>query len=477
MDPQLARLREHRVPAWYEDAKLGIFIHWSLFSVPAWAPRVGTITDALRDRYDDFVPHSPYADWYENALKFPDSPTARHHREAHAGRPYADFREPFVAALEQWDPDAWAARFAAAGARYVVLVSKHHDGFCLWPTAVPNPHRAGWHTERDVVGDLARAVRARGLRFGVYYSGGIDWTFAPEPVRNLGDMIASIPITPEYRRYARAQVEELVDRYQPDVLWNDIAWPGRTRDVHEVMASYYDRVPEGVVNDRWLPGVPFARIVRPRPVRALLNRLLARSIRKRGFAPPPPPPHCDFRTPEYTSFDTIQKRKWESTRGLGNSFCWNRNEDPAAVPSVAELVASLSDIVAKNGNLLLNVGPRGEDASLPEDQLERLAGLGEWLGRSGEAIHGTRPAERAEGRTRDGAPVRFTRSGSTRYVILPGEPAGEEIFLPDPGGDPEAPVRMLGHGPVPVHRDAGYARVSWPAGAPRRHGAAWAFGA
>src|SRR6476469_1327797 len=106
------------------------------------------------------------------------------------------------------DPDQWIRAAKESGARYVVLVAKHHDGFCLWPTAVANPNRAGWHTERDVVGELAEAVRAEGLRFGLYYSGGLDWTFNPAPVGSTAAVAASMP-RGAYPAYAEAQVREL----------------------------------------------------------------------------------------------------------------------------------------------------------------------------------------------------------------------------------------------------------------------------
>src|SRR5690606_3899629 len=112
----------------------------------------------------------------------PGSPTARHHAEHYGDAPYEDFRHEFEAGLADWDPEEWADRFAATGAGYVVLVTKHHDGYLLWPSEVENPHRPGWHAPRDIVGDLADAVRARGMRFGVYYSTGLDWTFDDLPI-------------------------------------------------------------------------------------------------------------------------------------------------------------------------------------------------------------------------------------------------------------------------------------------------------
>ena len=107
--------------------------------------------------------------------------------------PYAQFAADWEAALAQWDPHAWAARFAATGARYVVFVAKHSDGYCLWPTAVANPHRAGWHCPRDVVGEMGEAVRAAGMRFGLYYCGGFDWTFNTWPIGSMADVLAAIP--------------------------------------------------------------------------------------------------------------------------------------------------------------------------------------------------------------------------------------------------------------------------------------------
>ncbi|MDX1649175.1 MAG: alpha-L-fucosidase, partial [Myxococcota bacterium] len=192
-EPTLASLRTHRVPDWYHDAKLGIFVHWSVPSVPGFAPREHDIQELLRRRYDDFLPLSPYSEWYWNSLQYPWSPVARHHREKYGERPYEAFAGDFEKGLARWEPDAWAACFAEAGARYVVMVTKHHDGYALWPSEVPNPRRPGWHAPRDCVGELAAAVRSRGMRFGIYYSGGIDWSIRPRPARNLGEFMASVP--------------------------------------------------------------------------------------------------------------------------------------------------------------------------------------------------------------------------------------------------------------------------------------------
>jgi alpha-L-fucosidase len=438
------------VPEWYRDAKLGIFIHWSLASVPGYAPREHEINELLRTRYDDMLPLSPYTEWYENAIKFPWSPSAAHHREHWNGRPYASFKDDFVRGLEQWDPEGWAERFRRAGARWVVFVTKHHDGFCLWPSQVENLHHAGWNTGRDCVGELARAVRARRMRFGVYYSGGIDWSFETRPVRTFTEFIASMP-RGDYPDYAEAQVRELVDAYSPDVLWNDISWPTGPERLWRLIADYYGAVPEGLVNDRWLTAGWPVNMLRIRPLRALVDAWLRRRVRSPGVdLTPPPPPHFDVRTPEYAVFDDIRPEAWECVRGMDKSFGYNRASLPEDFLGRDELIHSLVDIVSKNGNLLLNVGPRGKDGVIPAVQLERLDWLGEWLSQSGESLYGTRPWRRAEGRTDGGLPVRFTARGDAVYAIVLGTPSGTRFGLEGVCPADGESVRALGR-ELPVH--------------------------
>jgi alpha-L-fucosidase len=135
---------------------------------------------------------------------------------------------------------------------------------------------------------------------------------------------------------------------------------------------------------------------------------------------PPEPPHYDFRTPEYATFDKIETRKWEATRGMSHSFGFNRRDTNADYESVEALVHSFIDTVAKNGNLLLNVGPRGEDAQIPAEQVARLEDFGAWLHANGEGIYGTRPWLRAEGRTDGGLAVRFVRKSGALYAHILG---------------------------------------------------------
>jgi alpha-L-fucosidase len=454
--PSLDSLRRHPIPDWYHDAKLGIFIHWSLSSVPGFAPREHDVVDLLHERPGDMNRLSPYAEWYQNSLQFPDSPVARHHRAVHGNRPYADFRAAYEKGLEQWQPEAWAERFAAAGARYVVLVTKHHDGYCLWPSTVPNPRRAGWCCPRDIVGELAAAVRAQGMRFGVYYSGGLDWTFDGRRIDGLGDLLAAVPLG-DYPAYAEAQMRELIERVRPDVLWNDIAWPGDQSSFNRLIADYYNAVPEGVINDRWLAASWFNRAMKMAPFRWVVGGLLARVARRVMMRPgaeftPPPPPHYDARTPEYASFEEARPEKWECVRGMDKSFGFNRASLPEDFLSREALIHSLVDITSKNGNLLLNVGPRGEDAQIPAPQLERLDWLASFTERNGEALYGTRPWKRAAGHTREGIPLRFTQKDGTLYALVLGRPEGQSITLPDLSLRPGASARLLGQSPVEAVR-------------------------
>ena len=428
--PTLPSLNAHPVPDWFEDAKFGIFIHWGLFSIPAFAAKSGSISDAFQKQYEIAVAQTPYCEWYWNAIKVPESDSAKFHAATYGDAPYESFREPFLDGLKQWKPDDWAAAFADAGAKYVVLVTKHHDGFCLWPSDVENPHQKDWVSPRDIVGELGEAVRARGMKFGLYYSGGIDWTFNREPLRTLADFMGSTP-QGDYPAYADAQTRELIARYRPSILWNDISWPTNLDDELKLFADYYNAVPDGVVNDRWLPMTPErAKLADPEARRAMDAYLSARMKKaaRKGIIPELPP-HCDFRTPEYAAFDAIQDKKWEATRGMSHSFGFNRNDTEADYETVESLVASFIDAVAKNGNLLLNVGPRGVDAQIPSEQLARLKGFGTWLRANGEGVYGTRPWTRFEGRTSDGTPVRFMQKDGALFVHLLGTPAGVETVI------------------------------------------------
>ncbi len=455
-------LGAHHAPPWFDDAKLGIFIHWGLYSVPGWAAKPSGEGPAFAQIAEGLTRGAnPYAEWYWNSLRTPGSVTARHHRETYGDAGYEDFRAPFNEMVESWDPDEWAELFAAAGAGYVVLTTKHHDGFLLWPSDHRNPHRPGWQTERDVVGELAAAVRRRGMRFGVYYSGGLDWTFVERSIDDLASVYGTVPTEPAYGRYVDAHFRELVDRYEPSVLWNDIGMPPN-HPLDRLLVDYLDRVPDGAINDRWRS--PTSLVVNGLNTRlgSAVANAIGRRIVSSGATPQKVPYFADFATPEYATEPEVRGHKWESCRGLGHSFGYNRAEGEDDHLDPTELIRGFVDGVAKNGNLLLNVGPRGEDGVIPGLQADRLRALGTWLDRCGEAIRGTRPWVRAEGRTADGTEVRFTQKDGDLYAVVLGDPMPGSLRIPDVGV--RGAVELLGHGPLEGAADGSIVAVEWPSG-------------
>ena len=436
--PTAESLQAHTAPDWFLDAKFGIFIHWGPYSIPAFAPHKRSITDVGTASERDGFANTPYAAWYRNTMLFEDGETAKYHAETYgADYPYERFGEAFNAALEAWDPVSWAQLFKRSGAGYVVLVTKHHDGFALWPSDVPNPNCENWHTERDVVGELAASVRAEGLKFGVYYSGGVDWTFKHERIESFAGFMTSIPGEAEgYTAYANAHYDELIERYRPDYLWNDIAYPS-AQSSFDVLAKYYNMVPDGLTNDRWITPdgqLPPDAFDKPEGLTGLL---------------PPKPQVWDVRTPEYGMFDRILPFVWETTRGMGHSFAYNRNETDADYISRDGIVAMLARSACFNGNVLLNVGPRG-DTVIPPGQAERLEAVGAWLETTGPSIRGTRPQALPE-REAGGVAIGATRRKGRLYLHMFGVPEATtlDIRLPE------------GTGPVTAASQFGGEVASW----------------
>ncbi len=429
--PTAESLGSHPLPDWFQDSKLGIFIHWGLYSVPGFAVK-GNLEDAILQHPGHSMTHSPYAEDYWNALRDPTSPTCKFHRQHYGDMRYQGFRDIFIKGLAQWSPRDWAREFKAAGAGYVVLTAKYADGYCLWPSRIPHPREPNWTSQRDVVGELAAACRAQGLRFGVYYSGGVDWSFLTRPVLTTGEYVLSSP-RGEFPAYAIAQLKELVTRYGVDVLWNDVGWCTDMPELYELFAFYSTANPRGVVNDRWMPYSKQRESIDTPEGWAAVDSAVRERVRatRTFFTTPrePPATHCDFITTEWVQFDEIQAKKWEVCRGMSTSWGYNRSETETDHESPDKLLLSLIDAVARNGNLLLNVGPRGEDAQIPAAQLSRLRRIGDWMRVNGQAIRGTRPWTRAQTRTDRGEEVRFTRKQGSVHVIVWGSPNRKTIRL------------------------------------------------
>ena len=396
-------ISKHQIPKWFHDAKLGIFIHWGLYSVPAFAVTGIDLVESMKKGLEKHYKNNPYAEWYLNSLRIQGSPTQEYHVKTYGKDfSYDNFVSIFNNEIKKWDPDEWAELFKKIGAKYVILTTKHCDGFLLWPSKQPNPNKDNYIANRDIVGELTNAVKKNGMKMGFYYSTAWDWSFNLKPIKDAASFLENYINPPEYTEYVNTHIYELIDRYKPTILWADMGYPPGT-NVLEIFAYFYNNIPDGVVNDRWRQIIPNEK---------KLTRLA----------------HCDYATPEYTVFKKIKKKKWETCRGIGNSFGYNKFESEEDYLTADDLVLMLIDIVSKNGNLLLNVGPMA-DGTIPEGQKKCLLGLGKWLGVNGESIFGTRPWKRAQGTTIEGIPVRFTQKDDLLYVILMGKPKTDEITI------------------------------------------------
>lgn len=379
----------HQVPQWYDDCKLGIFIHWGLYSVPSFAPPCAQLGEVELD--ERWFACNPYAEWYYNSVKIGFGPTYDYHCATYGkDYPYEKFVEDFH--CEKYDPRQWIKIFEKAHAGYLVLTTKHHDGYCLWDSQYTDYTSAKTGPKRDLLKELNEAVKESSIKLGVYYSGIIDWRFTHEPMRCEYDVNHPDNISNQYIDYAYNQVMELIDTYHPDVLWNDIGWPFKGReDLPYLLSHYYNACPDGVINDRW-------------------NK-----------------EYQDFSTKEYKQGSASLTEKWEMTRGLGFSFGYNQQEDESHLISTADLICLLIETVANNGNLLLNVGPR-KDGTLCPMQTERLLGLGSWLDEHEEAIFKTHPHTTQHDSTGN-AEIYYTAKQDCYYIILT-KLQGQDIVIP-----------------------------------------------
>lgn len=421
-EPNWASLDRRPCPEWFLDAKFGIFIHWGVYSVPGWgAPQT-------------------YAEWYWSNMadQKPENVWWQYHQK-HFGKDfaYADFAPQFKA--EHFNPADWADLFARSGARYVVPTSKHHEGFCLWPSAeADRSWGRPWNStaigpKRDLLGELGTACRRRGLKFGFYYSL-YEW-FNPLWLKDRPRYVTEHMIP---------QFKDVVTRYQPSIIFSDGEWdlPSSEWRSEELLAWLFNESPcraEVVVNDRW-----------------------GKETRHK---------HGSYFTTEYGAGMANDAHPWEENRGMGYSYGWNRAENIADYRSSRELILVLVDLVSRGGNFLLDIGPTG-DGRIPVIMQDRLVEIGRWLETNGEAIYGTRFAGRAcqwsEGKRpgqdygeykvkynlmeqvgfapKDGNAVKqafFTKKPGVLYAVTPGWP-GPRLVLKEIKPSPSTQVTLLG---------------------------------
>jgi alpha-L-fucosidase len=373
-------LDQRPTPLWFRNAKFGIFIHWGVYSVPCWAA-VG-------------VPNEQqYAEWYWKLLTegkslpagAPGGATWRFHERVYGPNfDYQDFASLFRAEL--FDPDQWAETLSVSGARYVVLTSKHHDGFALWPSAeASRGYRRPWNSveigpKRDLLGELTDAVRRKGLRMGIYYSL-YEWYNALW----LSDKLRYV------KQHMHRQFKEVVSRYKPGLIFADGEWELTSAEwgSPELLAWLFNESPtkqEVVVNDRW-----------------------GKDTRHR---------HGGYWTTEYTAGMSAAAHAWEESRGMGYSYGYNRAERAEDYRTGRELVLMLVDVVSRGGNLLLGIGPTA-DGRIPVIMEQRLLDIGRWLMVNGEAIYGTSPWTRTRQWSAGQRPkVKYNKEFMAPYDVL-----------------------------------------------------------
>ncbi len=379
-EPTWESVDKRPTPAWFSDAKFGIFIHWGTYSVPAYAP---VIPGKLA-----------YAEWYWNAMtngqnnpkadELQKGTWAFHQKVYGADFPYQNFAPQFKAEL--FDPDHWADVFSRSGAKYVVLTSKHHEGFALWPSKQASATWGRpWNAveigpKRDVLGDLSEAVRRKGLRMGYYYSL-YEW-YNPLWLYDK----------PRYvREHMFPQFKDLVTHYKPAIIFSDGEWEMTSEQWHsaELLAWLFNESPvkdEVVVDDRW-----------------------GSDTRHK---------HGGYWTTEYTAGMSGVDHPWEESRGMGVSYGYNRAEDLNIYHTSRELVFILVDTVSRGGNLLLDIGPRA-DGTIPVIMEERLTEMGDWLKINGEAIYGTKPWKNTREWTAGEVPkIEYNKEYSSAYDVI-----------------------------------------------------------
>jgi alpha-L-fucosidase len=443
----------YKVPKWFFDAKFGIFMHWGLYAVPAH----GT---------------GGAAEWYEKHM-YGGGETLQWHTQKF-GAPdvfgYKDFIPMFTA--DKWDPDAWAALFKKAGAKYVVPTAQHHDNFSLWDSQV-NPWNAKqMGPKRDLIGDLSKAIRAQGLKFGVSNHGIEAFQFVNPNAAVTAAMKAKQadvydPKWEEFYHVADRSDEackrflvnwaernaELIDKYQPDLLWFDNGVDMRFIDPLKlwVAAYYYNRAVE------WKKEVSI-------------------STKKAAYAPDGTNVKTigsiiDFEKIGARSPAGIRTGEWQVDEPIGSTWGYS---DGMRIASPGSVVGKLVNTVSQNGNLLLNISPKA-DGTIPEDQQATLLEVGKWLDVNGEAIYGTHAWIKCDDGTgaKGGLNIRYTVKDDALYAIVVGKwPSSITLKALAAGQGVEgsvAGVSLLGGSDLKFQQATDGLRIDFPATAPCKY--------
>lgn len=336
-------LNKRGIPAWFHQDKFGIFIHWGLYAVPSYAPVIPNSGYSYAEWY-----------WYRMAEKQKDF-MAFHNKNYGENFAYPQFEPLFKA--EMFDPAQWADVFKRSGAKYVVLTSKHHEGYCLWNSAeADRDWQRPWNAvtgtpKRDLLGDLTNAVRAEGLKMGYYYSL-YEW-FNPLWKADKNRFVTE---------HMFPQFKDLVTKYKPSVIFSDGEWElsDTAWQSAKLLAWLFNESPvkdEVVIDDRW-----------------------GSNTRGKNTG-------ATYTTSEYGS-GMDANVVWEESQGIGHSYGYNRNEQLDDYKTSHDLVLMLCDIVSRGGNLLLDIGPTA-DGRIPVIMQQRLIDMGDWLNINGEAIYET----------------------------------------------------------------------------------------
>lgn len=392
--PNWQSLNTRGIPSWFKEAKFGIFIHWGVYAVPSYAPVIEN------SGYS-------YAEWYWYRINEQQKDfKAFHDKNYGPNFQYQQFEPQFTASM--FDPKQWADVFKRSGAKYVVLTSKHHEGYCLWNSAeADRDWGRAWNAvtgtpHRDLLGDLTNAVRDAGLKMGYYYSL-YEW-FNPLWQTNEPRFVTEHMIP---------QFKDLVTKYKPAVIFSDGEWELTDTQWHstELLAWLFNESPvakEVVVDDRW-----------------------GSNTREKNNG-------ATYTTSEYGSgmnADVV----WEENRGIGHSYGYNRNEQLGDYKSSHDLILMLVDVVARGGNLLLDIGPTA-DGRIPVIMQQRLIDIGNWLAVNGEAIYGTtawkQPYQWSEGKQPQKSDKSFMAGYDVAQLVKPKQnEAHIEYFFTRKGSD------------------------------------------